>query len=240
MGTSFHSPHHQGCTPQSCAISFCVKGIERFIARRGTPSAIWLVNGKNFVGAEKKLLACIKNCNGMASSNFAHKGVPWKINPIKAVLRVPLPKRILYDILGSRRVIYEVIRTTFCLFEQASNSMPITPVSTDSRDLESLTPNHFLLGQYATSFPSLLPEAHFHHKKGTCERSRMLMLFGLAGLANLFPHWISVSSGTLCLTSRLWRAIMYGWLSPIVRVGTNLSPGSFFLQGRRMLQRKCN
>ena len=43
--------------------------------------------------------------------------------------------------------------------------MPITPVSTDSRDLESLTPNHFLFGQYATSFPSLLPEAHFDQKK---------------------------------------------------------------------------
>ena len=35
----------------------CVMGIERFIARRGTPSMIWLDNGKNFVGAEKELIA---------------------------------------------------------------------------------------------------------------------------------------------------------------------------------------
>ena len=31
--------------------------------------------------------------------------------------------------------------------------------------LEALTPNHFLLGQHATSFPSLLPGEHFDHKK---------------------------------------------------------------------------
>ena len=45
------------------------------------------------------------------------------------------------------------------------NSRPITPVTTDSRELEALTPNHFLLGQHATSFPSLLPGEHFDHKK---------------------------------------------------------------------------
>ena len=67
---------------------------------------------------------------------------------------------MLYSILDSRRVI-----EPFCLVEQALNSRLITPVSTDSRELEALTPNHFLLGQLDTSFPSLLPMEHFDHKK---------------------------------------------------------------------------
>ena len=152
--------------------SSCVMGIERFVARRGTPSTIWSDNGTNFVGAEKELLACIKSWNGMAPTIFAHKGVTWKFNPPGAPHHggswerlVRSVKRVLYDILGSRRVTEEVLGTTLCLVEQALNSRPITPVSTDSRELEALTPNHFLLGQHATSFPSLLPGEHFDHKK---------------------------------------------------------------------------
>ena len=33
----------------------CVKGIERFIARRSTPSVVWSNNSTNFFGAEKDL-----------------------------------------------------------------------------------------------------------------------------------------------------------------------------------------
>ena len=58
-------------------------------------------------------------------------------------------KRVLYDILGNRRVTEEMLGKTLCLVEQALNSRPITPVSTDSRELEELTPNHFLPGQHA-------------------------------------------------------------------------------------------
>ena len=72
---------------------------------------------------------------------------------------------MLYDILGSRRVTEEVLGTTPCLVEQALNSRPITPVSSDSCELEASTPNHFLFGQHATSFPSLLLGELFDQKK---------------------------------------------------------------------------
>ena len=74
-------------------------------------------------------------------------------------------KRVLYDNLGSREVTEEWLGTPLCLVEPALNSRPITPVSTDSRELEALTPNQFFLGQHATSFPSLLPWELFEHKK---------------------------------------------------------------------------
>ena len=159
-------------TVPSLETSSCVTGIERFIARRGTPSTIWSDNGTNFVGAEKFLLACIRSWNGRAPTIFSHKAVNWKFNPPGASHHgsswkrlVRSLKRVLYDILGSRRVTEEVLGTALCLVEQALNSRPITPVSTDSRALEALTPNHFLLGQHGTSFPSLLPGKHFNHKK---------------------------------------------------------------------------
>ena len=142
--------------------------IEQFIARRGTPSTIWSDNGTNFAGAEKELLACIKSWNSMAPTIFAHKGVTWKFNPPGAPQHerlVQSVKRVLYDILSSRRVTEAVLGTTLCLVEQALDSRPITSISTDSRELEAFTSNHFLLGQHATRFPSLLPGEHFDHKK---------------------------------------------------------------------------
>ena len=48
-------------------------------------------------------------------------------------------KRVLFDILGSRRVTEEVLGTTLSLVEQALKTRPITHVSTDSRELEALT-----------------------------------------------------------------------------------------------------
>ena len=101
--------------------SSCVMGIERFAARRGTPSTIWSDNGTNFVGAEKELLACIKSWNGMAPTIFPQKGVTWKFNPPGAPHHggswerlVRSVKRVLYDIIGSRRVTEEVLGTTLC------------------------------------------------------------------------------------------------------------------------------
>ena len=152
--------------------SSCIMGTERFIARRGKPSTIWSDNGSNFIGAEKELLACIKSWNGIAPTIFAHTVVAWKFNPPGAPHHggswerlVRSVKRVVYDILGSRLVTEELLGTTPCLVEQALNSRSITPVSTDSRELDALTPNHFLLGQHATSFPSLLPGDYFDHKK---------------------------------------------------------------------------
>ena len=188
--------------------SSCDMGIERFIARRGLPSTIWSDYGTNFVGAEKELLACIKNWNGMAPTIFPQKGIAWKFNPPDAPHHggswerlVRSVKRVLYDILSSRRVTEEILGTTLCLVEQALNSRPITPVCTDSRELEALTPNHFCLDNMPHAFLRFYLGSTSTTRKGTCERSHMLTRFGLVGFANMCPRLISVSSGTLILTS---------------------------------------
>ena len=157
----------------------------------------------------------------MAPTIFAHKGVIWKFNPPGAPHHggswerlVRSVKRVLYDILGSRRVTEEVLGTTLCLVEQALNLRPITPVSTDSRELEAITPNHFLLGQPATSFPSLLPGEKFDHKK----------------------RYVQAQS----YVNAIWSRWLREGPQPVKSRSRPLSSLRFFLlQGRRMLQSKC-
>ena len=65
----------------SMDLSSCVMGVERFIARRGTPSKNWSDNGTNFVGAEKELLLCTRAWNDLTPALLVHKGIEWKYNP---------------------------------------------------------------------------------------------------------------------------------------------------------------
>ena len=55
--------------------SSCVVGVERFIARRGTPTTIMSDNGTNFIGAQKELLACVESWNKLALAVFVQKGI---------------------------------------------------------------------------------------------------------------------------------------------------------------------
>ena len=59
----------------------------------------------------------------------------------------------------------EVLHTTFCLVEQALNLLPLTPVSADPCDLNTITPNDFLSGEYSTQIPSLFGSYEFDHRK---------------------------------------------------------------------------
>ena len=130
--------------------SSSVMGVERFIARQGTPTTIMSDNGTNFVSAQKELLACVESWNKLAPAVFVQKGIKWKLNPPSAPHHggswerlVRSVKRVLYDILGNRRVTEEILKTTLCLVEQSLNARPITAVSSNPLGLEALTPNHF-------------------------------------------------------------------------------------------------
>ena len=142
--------------------SSCVIGVERFIARRGNPTTIMCDSSTN--------LACVDSWNKLAPAVFVQKRIKWKCNPPSAPHHggswerlVRSVKRVLYDILGSRRVTEEVLITTLCLVEQSFNARPIAAVSSNPLYLEALTPNHFILGQHAASFPSLSFEENFDH-----------------------------------------------------------------------------
>ena len=130
---------HQQVVP-SLDTNSCVMGTERFIARRRTPSVIWSDNSTNFVGSAKELISFINNWNRCP---FCHKGLAWKFNTQSAPQHggawerlVRSTRRVFNDTLGTRKLTEEVLITTFCLVKQSLNNHPLTPVSSDPKNLE--------------------------------------------------------------------------------------------------------
>ena len=141
----------------------CLNAIMRFIARRGKPITIIIDNGTNFVGAERELAeyvaAWIKE--GI-EEHLIQRRIRWKINPPSAPhfggvweRLVRSCKKAMYAVLGNRSVTEDNLSITMCIVEQTLNARPLTPVSSDVNDLESLTPNHFLLGNRNVCLPYL-------------------------------------------------------------------------------------
>ena len=152
--------------------SSCIMGIERFIARRSTPSVLWSDNGKNFIASEKELLQNISNWNQQVlTETLVKKRISWKFNPPSAPhhgdvweLVVGSFKHVFYAVLGNRRLTDEILTTTFCLVEQSLNARPLVPASSDATDVDALTPNHFLLGT-AGSVLTSHQRAEIDHRK---------------------------------------------------------------------------
>ena len=77
--------------------SSCVKGVERFVSRRSTPSIVWSDNGTNSVGAEKELRKNIQKLNTINfAAKFAHKDVKWGFN------QPSMPSKRVFDVLPSK------------------------------------------------------------------------------------------------------------------------------------------
>ena len=118
--------------------------IERFFARRSTPSVAWSDKLTNFVGAEKELLLWVQCWNRQAPALLVFNGVNWKYKIPGAphhdgswerLLRIC--KRVFYAIIGTRKLTDEVLSTTNCLVEQSLNARPITPVGPNSTGPDS-------------------------------------------------------------------------------------------------------
>ena len=149
-------------------------GIERFIARRGTPQILWSDNGTNFTGAEKEFSACFKALNQQTiASEMSQKNIKWLFNPTSSPHHggsweriVRSVKRTYYAVLGNRRLTDEVLQTTFCLVEMKLDNRPLTSVSNDPSEMDAITPNHSLLGFRPSMLPSLVESEDFDHRKG--------------------------------------------------------------------------
>ena len=136
--------------------------VQSFIARRGVPSSFESDNGTNFVGAARELreFASLLKSDTSIHSFLAERACHWKFNPPASPhfggaweRLVRSCKKAMFVVLSSRRLTEETLSTTMCLVQQISNARLLTAISSDTQDLEALTPNHFLLNRSTVFLP---------------------------------------------------------------------------------------
>ena len=135
--------------------------LKLFMARRGQVKEIRSDNGTNFTGGERELRESINAWNhNKIHDALLQKNIKWMFNPPygshyggvwKRCIRIT--RKILLALLQTQTTDDESLATLFCEVESILNSCPITTVSSDSRALEPLTPNHLLILQSEPQMP---------------------------------------------------------------------------------------
>ena len=127
--------------------------LRRFIARRGQVQELRSDNGTNFTSGERELRESIQAWNhDKIHEEMLQRNIKWSFNPPYGSHHrgfwercIRLVRRILRALLLEQTTDDEGLTTFMCEVESILNSRSITVVSEDSRDLETLTPNHLLL-----------------------------------------------------------------------------------------------
>ena len=152
----------------------CLNAVHRFIARRGKSKTIISDNGTNFVGAANELKAAFKELNhSEMQRNLAQNGKQWTFNPPAAPhfggaweSLVKTSKRAIFNVLGKESLKEQNLSTIICTAEQLLKNQTLTPISSDVEDLDTITPNHFLVGEANVSWPiSLFSENNASYRK---------------------------------------------------------------------------
>ncbi len=138
-----------------------INSLRRFIARRGPPDVIRSDNGTNFVGGQRELREAVDQWNASAKCKdyLLLNHIEWYFNPPFAShmggvweRQIRTVRKVLNAIMKDTVLDDQQLDTLFCEVESIVNSRPITPVSSDPKDYEPLTPNHLLtlrVGQVA-------------------------------------------------------------------------------------------
>ena len=147
-----------------------LQALHKMMARRGQPRLIYSDNGTNFVGAVSELKSLVKDLNRSEElkNRLARigEGITWKFQPpasphwggvheslVKSV------KKALYRTLDPKGKTKRSnptdlqLAALFADVERFVNSRPITYVSNDPDDVETLTPFHFWVQRRSPVIP---------------------------------------------------------------------------------------
>ena len=135
--------------------SMCCKSFreQQIWMHRGCPTTVYSDNGTNFQAGERELRELLNDWNQESIHKFLHqKNIRWKFNPPAAShmsgaweRTIRSVRKILRALLGQQLVSDEMLRTLMSEVEGILNGRPLTPVSSDPKDLDPLTPNRLLL-----------------------------------------------------------------------------------------------
>ena len=135
--------------------------LRRFIARRGQPNVIRSDNETNLVSGQREIQTAIKDWNQDKIQDFlTQRHITWIFNPPMGSHQggvwercIRTVRKILSALLKQQTVDDECLHTFMCEVESIMNGRPLTKVSDDPNDLETLTSNHLLLLRPGPSLP---------------------------------------------------------------------------------------
>ena len=130
-----------------------LNALRRFINLRGCPTTVYSDNGTNFQAGERELRELLNDWNQESIHKFVHrKNITCKLNSPAAShmggaweRTIRSISKTLRALLGQQLVSDEMLRALMSEVEGILNGRPLTPVSSDPKDLDPLTPNHLLL-----------------------------------------------------------------------------------------------
>ncbi|GBM56478.1 hypothetical protein AVEN_126291-1 [Araneus ventricosus] len=134
-----------------------IASLKRFFGRRGKCAKIRTDNSKTFVGADKEIKILYNHVNSpdqCLSEFLTSESIEWKFIPPKSPnfggiweSGVKSFKFHLKRVIGSQKLTLEEFITILAEIEGVLNSRPLTPLSPEFYDFETLSPGHFLIGR---------------------------------------------------------------------------------------------
>lgn len=130
--------------------------LTRFVSlRAGVVTNMYSDNGRNFVGADRELREAAEFWQTPRVTEFLElHSIQWHFNvpnaPHHGGLWEAAVKSVKYQLkrmIGAQLFTFEQLATLLHRIAACLNSRPLTPMSNDPSDLETLTPGHFLTGQ---------------------------------------------------------------------------------------------
>ena len=135
-----------------------LQALRRFATRQFLPCMILSDNTSTYEAAANELEKLI-NSNKMRES-LCTMGIMWEFIPKRAPWYegfrehlIGLTKTVLQKMLGRAFVTLSILQTLTVDIKAVLNNRPLTYVSSDSNDLEPLTPSHLLYGRRITTLP---------------------------------------------------------------------------------------